>query len=744
MKNDRKKLRKRPSRVNGDKKHVSRKLREIGELVCQGKHAAGLSKVNAALGNANLSKRDRTRVLAMVADSEFKRGRYAEAAQIQLQVASAAIDDPTLWLRAYIGEVRALLKTADVDQAIMMATHAVDIAKTKMADFDETVRTANRTVLTEGTVDVPPVPVRVSVVATRMGYLFLQEGEPEAAEELFTKAIESSKGRANRARQGLAKIALAKGEYRKAIKGASEAIRFGQYQAKTIDAWKTLISARRQLGGWKISERLIKGLDTVPSSLRARTVLTIVRELRKSDMRQWEDVANNWSQKEGRQFPIIETEIRKMVLASAKAEPGNAAKKREKAEQLLQMPSLSAKEWLNGAKEFVRASLWEGNTVNFGQLIASTVTAYGEEFAPRARHSLALSCMMAKRHDLARPLLQENNQQDPYGNPMWAKSVWALARMESLLGDHALSAVLYRQFADEGSISNKFRLQAQLNWCQELIAAGQPGPLLEARAFMEATLANVNDPDVLMNFARQLQDGPKELRDWGQQLFVRGKNAATQQFNEAVSPSLAIGILYKLTRRQVRDFGRYEEVVTLWEGLSQEKRDWLWSDKSNFWEYLGQVFEAYAWSGDLQEAEALARDFLDDPASPSEGLPLLGIPLARRLMLVGRAEESMELFERMARVAPTNSLCAEAWYWMALVAYKRGETNKVDEYASRIRAAQGTQVGMLEAWNLDSRALLLLANLDSTAIDPQAVNYFADYLQGQLQIINFDLARIPI
>ena len=744
MKKDgnRKGLRKRPHRANADKAVLSMKLREIGDLIQRGKHAHGLSKADAVLASANLAQKEKSRVLAMVADSEFKRGRFEEAAQIQLRVASDTIDDPTLWLRAYIGEVRALLKTPNVDQAIMMANHAVAVAETKMADFDEQVRHAKQAVEEGGSVEVPPVPVRVSVVSTRMGYLFLQEGEPEAAEEFFNRAIESTKGGANKARQGLAKIALARGEFGKAINMASDAIRRGGYKVKTLDAWKTLISARRQLCGWKIRERLIAGLDTVPAGLRARTILTIVRELRKNDMRQWRDVAENWSKKEGRHFPIIETEIRKMALASAKAEPGNATDKREKAEQLRQMPDLSAKEWLNGTKEFVRASLWEGNTVNFGQLTASAVAAYGEGFAPRARHSLALSCMMAKRHDLARPLLQENIQMDSYGNPMWAKSVWALARMESLLGDHSRAATLYRQFADETSIEAKFRLQAQLNWCQELIAAGRPGPLLEARALMEATLANVNDPDVLMNFARQLRLGPEELRNWGQQLFVQGKNAAVQQFDEAVSPSVAIGILYRLTRRQVRDFGRHGDAVAFWEALPQGKRDWLWSRNSVFWEYLGQVFEAYVRLGNMQEAEAFAFGFLDDPASPYEGLPELGVPLARRLMMVGRSAESLQMYERMAHVAPTHPLCAEAWYWMALVAHKQGKGERVKECATCVRIAQGALVGMLDAWNLDIRAYLLLANLEPSDVDSQATKYTSEHIRSQLNIINCDLARL--
>lgn len=744
MKPGGKKFRKRPRQVPRDKASLSASLRQIGERIKKRDFASGLAKADQLLAAPGMTEHARARVLALVADSEFKRGRFAEAAQIQLQAASKSIDHATLWLRPHIGHVRALLKVPQVEQAVMIARHAVAVAEAKMTDFDVQVSAANRDLAENGAVAFTPLPPRVSVVATRMGYLFMAEGEPEVAEEFFSKAIESTKGGANRARQGLARVALAKGEFGKAHRLAADAILRGGFKAKTRSAWITLIAARRQLPGWRISDRLIKGLDAAPAGLRAKTILTIVRELRKSNMRQWREVAERWSSREGAQFPIVEAEMKKLMLASAKAEPGNAAGKREIAEQLLLTPGLTPNEWISAAKEWVRASLWEGRAVDVEQLISTAVAAHGQGVAPYVRHSLALSCMMAKRHDMARPLLRANIQEGAREKPQWGKSIWALARMEGLLGDHATAARLYRRFADEDSIAAKFRLQAQLLWCKELIAAGQPGPLLEARSLMAATLGNVQDPDLLMNFARQLQFAPAELREWGQQLFEQGKAMALQRFDAASSPSEAISILFKLTRRQVRDFGRHEEVVAFWAALTQEKRDWLWSESRDFWEYLGQVFEAYARAGDLQKAEAFAGDFLDDPATPAEGRPFLGIPLARRLMQADRAADGLELFEQMASADPTHPLCAEAWYWMALVAYKRGETGKINEYAGRIRAAQGSHIGMLVQWNYDARALLLLANLNPASVDPQAVNYAPYFLQGQLLAINGDLGRIPL
>ena len=743
MQTGRLRFRKRPYQPPVDKTALSSTLRQIGEDIHKRNSAAGLSKANQALTDSSLTGPEQARVLSLVADGEFKRGRFKEAAQIHLQAATLSMNHSSLWLRPHIGQVRALLKVPHVDDAVTMARHAVTVAEAKMADFDKQVRLANQELALNGAVVAPPVPPRVSVVATRMGYLFLEEGEPEIAEEFFCRAVKASKGRSCRAYQGLAKGALAKGEYRRAVKWASDSIRYGHFMAKTVSSWSILISARRQQGSWWISERLIKGLDSAPPKLRARTILTIVHELRRNDMRQWRKVAEEWLIREGEGFPIIEAEIRKMLLASAKSEADNSTDKREKAEQLLEIRGLSAKEWLSGAKELVGASLIEGRPIDIYSLLATASILYGQDFAPRLRHSLALSCIKAKRHDLARPLLQENIQQLQSDDRQWGKSIWALARLESLVGDHSAAAGHFHQFFEENSMDVRFRLQAQLLWCQELISAGELDSLLETRTLMSATLSNVQDPDILMNFARQLRFGPDELEDWGEEIFSRAESLALKRFREEDNPSVAISIIFKLARRQVCDFGHCKEVVALWEELTPDKRDWLWSTKSDFWNYLGQVFEAYARTDNLQEAEAFALGFLDDPASPPEGLPPLGIPLARRLVKDNRAEEGLALYERLTRLAPNHSLCAEAWYWLALIAYREDRKDRSKEFATRIRAVQGMRIGLFFEKSLDAKALLLLSDLDPSQVELQATDYTLDYLELQLKALTADLNRIP-
>ncbi|MBU1692861.1 MAG: hypothetical protein KKC51_02745, partial [Verrucomicrobia bacterium] len=576
----------------------------------------------------------------------------------------------------------------------------------------------------------------------RMGALFLNEGEPASAQEFFEKALEANPRGACRARQGLARIALAMDDPTRSLILAEESIRVGNYAAKTIAAWPILIAARRKLGGWQISQNLLDGLEMAPPSVRARAVLAITRELRNSDMRQWREVALRWSGREGQEFPIVEAEIRKMVLASAKVMPGDATGKRELAEQLLQTPGLSRNEWLAAAKEVVRAGLWEGRTPDLDGLIRYADTQYGEDSGPRATHSLALSCMMAKRHDLARPLLQRNITQLPAGKSMWGKSIWALARMESFLGNHSAAAGLYRQFFEAESIPVRFRLQAQLLWAQALITAGHPDALLEARPRIEAFIAEVKDSDLLLDFARQIPAASPELSDWRNALFERGATWALQKFQEANHPSVAADILFKLTRRQVYDFDRADDAILFWESLSQEKKQWLWAVRTSFWAYLGWVLEAYHRKGHSQQGDAFAYSWLDDPATPPEGRVQVGIPYGRWLIESGRTVEALDLFTQLIQEAPTHPLSAHAWYWKALEAHKRGEKKERNRCCACLRQAQGVTVGLLGEWSLDAKALLLLADLRLDQIDAQAVNYLTDFLQMLRDEIQRDMGRL--
>ena len=97
------KFRKRPHRSPADPKVFSSTLRQIGEHIQKRGFAPALSKANQALSDSSLSTADQGRVLALVGDSEFKRGRFAEANSIHLQAAERSLSHSRLWLRPLVG-----------------------------------------------------------------------------------------------------------------------------------------------------------------------------------------------------------------------------------------------------------------------------------------------------------------------------------------------------------------------------------------------------------------------------------------------------------------------------------------------------------------------------------------------------------------------------------------------------------------------------------------------------------------
>ena len=737
------KFRKRPYRAPGDKTPLSATLRQINDSIQSRDYPAALDLADQLMADPRTEPRDRFRVLSLVADSEHRRGHYEQATAIQLRAAAGSLSQAKGWLRPYIGQVRSLLKVPDVDEALVMARHAVALARSKMAEFDEQVRLSRENLETTGAVSTPELPPRTSVVSTRMGYLFLQEGEPEAAEEFFRTAIEASRGGANRARQGLAEVALARGEAKLALEIAVKAVRLGGFKAKTLPAWKTIVVARRRLGGWRIGDKLLKGLDSVSAELRARTILFIVRELRKNDLRQWREVAENWLEREGGRFPIVEAEIRKLFLASAKIEMAGSGEIQAKAEELLRTPGLSPNEWLAGAKEILRSRLETGRPDNVSALIAQAEAHYGPEFASKVAHSLALTCAAIQQADLARDLLQDNVRRIPADKPQWGRSAWALARMESQSGRHGESANWYRQVFEAQATPVRFQLLARLRWAEELVAAGQPDQLLAAKPLMDAVLADVRNPDVLMNFARQIYVSSPELEDWALAWFDQGAEQALIRFQESTTPSGAIEVLFRLTRRQVIDFDRGADAIRFWEEMSDQRREWLWSLHNDFWEYLGLLFKAYVLESRYDEAEPFARQWIQDPATPPTGRAQVGIPYGQWLVQNRRMDEAFALFERLLAEAPTHPLCALAWYWKALQAHSRQDIDERGRCLKCLRMATGDRGGLMQTKDIRIKALLLQANLVVDQVDCRLAGCTPDLLETMRLHVLQDLHRLP-
>ncbi len=743
MPNQRQRFRKRLYRAPKDKTQLSILLREIGKDVHGENIAAGLHKADRELADSSVEQEDQARILAVVADSQFKQGRFARAAQLYMRSATMTVRHERLWLRPLIGHVGALLKIPQVAQARLMALHAVAVAKKKMEDFDRHVRLANRTIAEQRVVFSVAVPPRVSVVATRMANLFLYEGEPQIADELFVLAIKESPGGANRAQQGLAKTALARGDYAQAMQLAANCIRTGNYRAKTLSAWAIVVSARRKLGGWRISDRLLDGLKKAPAGLRARTVLTIARELRNNDMRQWREIADRWLQAEGADFPIIQAELRKMILSSEKTCLGNASERVTGANRLLETGGLSPREWLSAVKELVKARLGDGSQVDLKPYMMEGRAKYGPDFAEQTALSLGVTCIKAKRGDLARALLRKNAETLEKKQAVWGKSIWALAELERGQGNHAAAAARYRDYFQEESMPVRFRLQAQIRWAEALISAGQPGALLASRPLIMATLRGIKEPDVLMNFARQLPTLTPELEEWSYELFGQGASLALEQFQKAEHPDTAVKMAFILARRQINDFDRAADAIRLWEGFDDKKKAWLWSNSTIFWEYLGLLVKAYVLEGQCPQAESFALHWLSDPATPPGGVVQIGIPYGKLLINSQRFGDALVLFDRLLTEAPMNPSCAYAWYWKALEAHKKNTPDERNRCIECLRRATGDQGGVPTQKDLYGKAMLLWADMDVARVEAQSTPFAAAELEILRTHLEGDLKRLP-
>lgn len=736
-------FRKRASRQPADKTAESRALREISELVSRRDHSAGLEKVrNLMRGSAARDSMLQGRALALTADSEFKRGRFAEAADIYIRAATMLSTHHERWFRPLVGGIRAHLRAGNLDEAWRIAVLAHETATHKRVDFERAVALATAQLAATGRAVVPPKPTRVSVVCTRIGFILLQEGETTTAREMFNRALSDNPKGAARARQGLAFIALGEDEPAVAYNLALASIQCGSSSAKTIAAWPILIRASRKLGRPRLGDSILNELTKSPPSVRARALVVICQAMRAAGYTEWERTATEWLAGEGGAYPWAQAELRKLFLADTKAENGRLLEKRAAAEALMSTDALSFNEWLSATKEYIRCRLFEGNDVDMERFIASAAARFGDSRAYQARHGIALSCMMAKRHGTARQLLEYNIARQTCPSHVRGKSLWALARMEYLLGNYSRTADLYRVYWETDVYEQKFRLQARARWVEALVRDNQPGAIEAARPAISDVLRGIEDPELRINFARHLALCAAEFKPWAASIFNDAADEMRSSFEKTEHPSVAIDTLLKLTRRQIYEFDRHDDVVSFWESLDASRRTWLWSNSGAYWEYLSLLITAYARSGRIDVTDDLAIAWINDPATPPDGRACIGISYGRTLIAWRRINDAMELFEQLTSEAPANPLCAYAWYWKALRAYRDNNAADRDLCVANLRKAQGVAVGLRSEWELDAKGHLLLVDLDPSRLDAQVVNYSSDFLARVLAELEQELALL--
>lgn len=705
-------------------------MRQIRDAVQHSEAEAALSVIEKVLVSRPLPQEMQGQVLALAADNEFKRGAFEEAAEIHDAAIELTADDPILWLRPHVGKIRALLKAAYIEEAWDEARATYAAALAEWDEFNQGARRA-KTILKRGRrVVVTPRPQRLSVVAGELGRLFLREGEIDAAKEFLNAAVECCPKGATRARESLAEIALREGDPQTALEWAMQALMMGRFQAKTLHTLRLLVKIKHQLGDPRVGPEILALVRTARPSISARATVILIQELRAvGDQVQWRDLGRQWLARNERTFPIEAAEIRKMILREAKQNAADPATSIAAAQAVLNTPKVSPMEWLSAAKEIVRANWWSGQVPDMAGLVAQAEALYGKDHAQDVAHSLGLSTIMAKRFDEAEAWLIALRQDLTQGTPVWGKVTWALGVLAIDTKQPVKAASYFDAFAKEPSHPTNLRAQARLKWVRKLMESGNTEALAEGLDEIESFLPALDDWSILLDIGRQIcHVKGAEARRLRDVIFEKGERLGIEAFHQAEHPSVATDILVKLGRRITGDWFSPERTVALWESLGEDKLQWLWSEKEEFWEWISQVMKSYLKLGRFAEADALHAHHTNDAGVPTFAKVRMHITYGDWAMLQGGADlkqTGLSLLSLAVDLDPAHDLCRHAHYWWALEYWKAGDIKQAKAHAIKVRVPAWNTNGMLRDWEMAAKAEWILAEGDEAKLDGAACGKYS-------------------
>ena len=526
---------------------------------------------------------------------------------------------------------------------------------------------------------------------------------------MFNKAIAANPNGGTRARIGMAEIALRQGDYQTAKKQAFAALQFGRFHAKTIRALPLFLHATYQLGETNSERALMSGLAQAKATVRNRATLAIASALRAQANPGWKQIANEWLKQGEHKDAKIAAEFKKLFLADARLVP-DLAKQNAASLTLLNAAGLSPKEFLTATKEYIRTILLQSGNVNVASLAGQAAQKFGPAWRNKVLHGAALSALTAKRPDIAKSFLQQVVGQGVADRQGW-KSLWALARTEAGLNNHREAAELYRRFSDTTNAPTRFKTLARIKWAQELLASGTLSSSEGLKQDLSASLSQIMDGKVLLELSRQLTNASPALDDLAEELLNRGEAIALNDFRAAKTPATALNILLNITRRQVYDFAKYDRAIATWKSLTDQQRQFLWSTKSEYWEYIALVVTSLTYSAQEAAASNLADEYMRDSATPIEGRLRILSAIADASVARSRPNDAMATFASMIALAPAHRFCAQAYYWLALAEKKSGNQQKSADYASKIQLSLGPNKGLATEQQLDCQASLLKSNL---------------------------------
>jgi tetratricopeptide (TPR) repeat protein len=718
----------------------SRSLRAARELISTGDQAAGLTCLNTFAGQTRDPRR-RAKILLIIGESETTFSRHSEAAAAFAKAANLARQaaDLDLLLLASTGQVRALLRSLRTADAITAAQELLGELESAQNTLDETLALTPDQLAARGPVEIPARPPRPTVGLTKLAHAFLESGHTDQARIFLHKAIQLSPNGASRARQVLARLALASDEPALAERYARESLLMGRFQTKTTAAWPLYLDARARQNVSPILEPDVLAAFRTHAKGRtaAASIACIIRSLRAHSDPAWKTLAES-AIVNNRLDPILRNEIEKIILADIKLYSTDTPRPiAARALRLYRAADCSAKELISHAKTYVRHSLLADEEPNLSQLnrIANRRFPNDPVLQFAVRHTAALGAMMAVKHDLARGWLSTLiGDTAATGNlEAWGKATWALARMEALLENDAQAAFCYLDLAANEQTPSRFRIQAMLRGLRHLGKTGDHstdiGQLTEK---IRSILNGTDDFRLLLDAARQLALAGSNFSQLKDEAANRGTDLADQAIAAAKTPQEQLTHLEYLARKLYWDLGRTRPLLQRWEALSEkQKADYRATGGSTWYEYLSLVFLSLTETDRSAEAAALASSVLDHDTATPEGYVILGSTYAVHLLENGQRDKAFEYFTWIAKEVPTHRMAAVAHYWRAVWSLKNSAKDAAATSAQAVRACFGGRPCLLPEWELDAAALMIIYYGDSTAAIAAANGFYSlDFLMS--------------
>lgn len=604
------------------------------------------------------------------------------------------MDDPRpgTWIRPALGEIRARLKNLEVDLAVELAGIVWERASVAFAghqaelDLDEEVLAEGDAVL------IRERPLRPSVLLTKLGSAFFEEGYLDVAKQFYQQAVITTPRGATRARLGMARVCLAQADNASAEQYAREALQMGKFQAKTLSIWPLLIAARVKQEKPALDEELYASLNhNQKGRVKARAILSIVKSLRGYGDKRWRDIAEEWIENEASVDEIIEVELAKILLAEEKVIGKDDRRIALAAHRILRSAQVSPKESLSVSKELVNLSLLGGENPAINALADKAGRIFGESQRAEVLHGMALAASSADRADLAETILVRQLSGSPKGSTQWGQDIWALATINAGTGEYSVAAPRFLAIARQPEIPLRFRSLGLLQWAENIMASGALLPAEELESELSLLVDSAFDYRTILDLARDFSKSSVPLDSVMNRLADIGGTKAREAFHAAATSSEKLAILIHLARREHYDLDRREQLLQFWDGLDAREQESLWSESEIYWELQSIIFMALVGSGRHQAAESHAVEVMEAPGTPALGLVHVGIALASYWITSKQSARAIEQFERIAAEHPTHQLVATAYYWIGL-AHLIGHRNMpaIRNFLAVLRTARNT------------------------------------------------------